>query len=129
MRKRRVKRVKPETVLTSRVANFLRLAYPTVIFRFDLAADMPLPMVHAKRNKELHGKFSRGYPDVFIAVGTKKFGGLYLELKATATVPNTEHTRRQAYIHQLLRGFGFKVEFCCGYEDCISRLRKYLKNV
>jgi len=100
--------------------------YPNIIFRFDLAADVPLPIVHAKRGKALHGKFNKGYPDLFIAKTRGKKGGLYLELKAAATVPNTEHTRRQAYIHSILRKNGYKVYFCCGYDDCIKRIKKYL---
>ncbi len=113
--------------MATRVSAFLRAEYPDTIFRFDLAADVPLPMVHAKRGKALHGKFNKGYPDLFVAKCKGKKGGLYLELKATTTVPNTEHTRRQAYIHSILRSCGYKVSFCCGYEECIKKIKKYLK--
>lgn len=120
-------RKKPETLLATQVANYLRLHYPTKIFRFDLAADMPLPMVLAKRGKELHGQFNRGYPDLFIAWSKKKYGGLYLELKAGDSVPNTEHTRRQAAYHELLRLAGYKVQFACGLDDAKKKIDKYLK--
>lgn len=126
-RRQRVKKIRPEDVLTSRVANFLRLTYPTVIFRFDLAADMPLPIGLAKRGKALHGKFNTGYPDLILLRTTKKFGALFIELKAGDKVPNTEHTRRQAYIHQILRGAGYKVEFCCGFEQTKEVINEYMK--
>jgi len=122
-----MRKIKPEQLLASRLAAYIKMNYPEVIFRFDLAADMPLPMHLAKRGKELHGKFNRGYPDLFLARCTKKFGGLYLELKAGKSIPNTEHTRRQASYHTMLRLAGYKVEFCLGYEDCTEKVRKYLK--
>ena len=124
----RRKKIKPETLLTERLANYIRMHYPDNIFRFDLAADMPLPQHLAKRGKQLHGeKWNRGYPDLFVAACRKGFGGLYLELKAGKTVPNTEHTRRQAYIHQVLRESGYHVSFCCGFEECVSKLNSYMK--
>ena len=125
MRKRRIK---PETLLATRVAAYLRMHYPNIIFRFDLAADMPLPPHLAKRGKELHGeRNNRGFPDLFVAWSSKKYGGLYLELKAGDKVPNTEHTRRQASYHHRLRLAGYKVNFCCGYEECTRMIKKFLK--
>jgi len=123
------RRIKPETLLASRVASFLKMNYPDIIFRFDLAADMPLPPHLAKRSKELHGKFNRGYPDLLIAWSTKKYGGLYLELKAGDSVPNTEHTRRQAAYHERLKRAGYKATFCCGYEECTKKIKKYLRTL
>ncbi len=117
---------KPEQFLTTRVANFLKMTYPNQPFRFDIGADVPLAMVHAKRSKELHGKWNRGYPDLFICRVRKKKGGLYLELKATPEVPNSDHTRRQAAYHEILRQCGYKVSFCCGFGDCIKKINKYL---
>jgi len=129
---RRVKRVKPEQVLAKRVAGYLKRTYPNIPFRFDTGADMRTDMNSAKRNKELHGKWSKGYPDLFIChckrnkKGRIKYGGLYLELKATKSVPNSEHTRRQAVFHALLREQGYKVHFACGYEESVDLIDKYL---
>jgi len=119
--------MKPEQLLTTRVCNYIREHYPEQIFRVDIGADVPLPAVLAKRAKSLHGKWSTGYPDIFIARVVKKYGGLYLELKATEKVANSTHTRRQAYIHEVLRKSGYKVDFCCGFEDCTEKIKKYLK--
>lgn len=118
---------KAESILSTRVANFMKLEAPDVPFRFDLGADVPLPMVHAKRNKELHGKWSKGHPDLFIMKCKKKYGGLYLELKATDDLVDSEHTRNQASYHAILRKNGYKCTFCFKYEDCIKKIKKYLK--
>ncbi len=124
--------VKIEQILTTRVANYLKRHYPAQPFRFDVGADIRTDMKSAKRSKELHGRWSRGYPDLFIPhlkhhkKRKKTYAGLYLELKATKTVPNTEHTRRQAAYHSILQSLGYKCEFCCGFEECIGLIKEYL---
>jgi len=128
-------RKKPESLLASRIANHIRMKYPQQPFRFDLAADMPLPPHLAKRGKELHGeRWNKKYPDLFIAKATKKYGGLYLELKAVniyledgKTLKKNEHTEGQAAYHIVLRKLGYKCMFCIGYEECIKKIKKYLK--
>jgi len=115
-----------EKLLATRIASYLRINYPDVIFRFDTFADAKVSIGQARRAKEIHGKFNKGYPDLFVAQTSKKYGGLYLELKATKSVPNTEHTRRQAVIHEVLKKAGYKASFCCGYEECIKKIKKYL---
>lgn len=116
----------PEQLLATEVANFLMMEYPNIIYRFDIAADIPLPPHLASRNRQLHGKFTRGYPDLLICKKVGDFGGLYLELKATKKVPNTEHTRRQAIYHQLLRDAGYKAMFVCGLENAKKEIKKFL---
>ena len=118
--------MKPEELVVQRLTNHIKMTYPDVIFRLDLAADVKLPIQIAKKFSELHGKYSKGYPDLFIARMRKGYGGLYLEVKATDKVPNNNHTIRQAYIHSILRKEGYKVAFCCGYEKCKKMLKEYL---
>ena len=124
--------MKPEQLLASRVANYLKLNYPNTPYRFDTGADIRTDMQSAKRNKSLHGKWSKGYPDLFIAhckrnkKGRIKYGGLYIELKATKTVPNSAHTRTQAAYHAMLRSQGYKVSFACGYEEATELIKSYL---
>ena len=126
--------MKPEALLAKRVSNYIKQHYPNQPFRFDTGADMRTDMASAKRNKALHGRWSKGYPDIFIAhckrnrKGRIKYGGLYLELKATKSVPNTEHTRTQAAYHAVLRQQGYKVHFACGFEEATSLIKAYLKN-
>jgi len=120
-------RKKPESVLATRASNYMLEYYPKIPFRFDVGADVPLPIHIAKRAKMLHGKWSKGYPDMFIATCRHGYGGLYLELKATKTVINSEHTRTQADFHAVLRYNGYKVMFVCGFDECKKAIKKYLK--
>jgi len=118
---------KPESLLATRVSNHMISKYPKIPFRFDIGADVPLPIHIAKRAKELHGKWSRGYPDVKICTCRHGYGGLYLELKATDEVVDSEHTRTQAQYHAVLRHNGYKVMFVCGYKEAKKAIKKYLK--
>ena len=61
------------------IADYLRYQYPTVIYRFDLAADLKLTMGQASKHKRLQRY--RGYPDLFIAEPSGAYHGLYLEIK------------------------------------------------
>lgn len=120
--------MKPEELLVKQVSNFLLTELEEdVPFRFDNGADVKLPVHVAKRLHALHGKFAKGYPDLFIATCRGGYGGLYLELKATKKVIDSAHTRHQAMYHALLRGNGYKCDFCCGYDDCVKKIKKYLK--
>lgn len=120
-------KIKPEALLAKRVSNFLLYNYPDIPFRFDQIDQVG--QRGGSRNKELHGRWSRGYPDLFIAAPKKKkkkWCGLFLELKATKTVPDTQHTREQRQFHKVLRKLGYCVDFCCGYEDCVEKIKGYL---
>ena len=118
--------MKPEQLLATRASNYLQVNHTAVIFRFDLAADVPLPIAIAKRNKALQGKWSTGYPDMLIAKCAKGFGGLYIELKATKTLHKSKHTDRQKVIHQILRNSGYMVEFAFGFDDFVRIVEDYL---
>ena len=119
------RQMKPEELLVSQVANLMKLKYPDIPFRFDQIDQVG--MVSGKRNKSLHGKYSAGYPDMFIPLMRGGYGGLFLELKATATVPNTAHTRRQAVYHQILRNNGYEVHFACGFKEAKKIIKEYMK--
>lgn len=121
------KRRKPESVLSERVANLLISKYPKIPFHFDYGADVPMSRAHRLRRSRMHGKWSRGFPDLMVLSSRGGYGGLFLELKATETVPNTDHTRRQAIYHSVLRKQGYNVVFVCGYDDCKKKLKKYMK--
>ena len=125
MRKRRVRKtIKPEELLVLNVSGFMRDDYPEQPFRFDQIDQVGLQA--GRRNKQIHGKWSKGYPDMFIPKVKKKYGGLYLELKATSKLINNEHTRTQDKYHQVLRRLGYKCIFCIGFEDCVKKIKKYL---
>jgi hypothetical protein len=117
---------KPEELLQKQVSNYMLDEHSKIPFRVDLIDNLGNSTM-GKKVKELHGKWNKGYPDFFVATCRGEFGGLYLELKATDKVPNTEHTSRQAQYHAVLRFNGYKVDFCCGLKDCKNKIKKYLK--
>jgi len=118
--------MKPEDILVKRVSTYLLTVYPSVPFRFDFAADMRTSIGVARKNKAIHGKWNKGYPDLIILQATKKYGGLFVELKATKTVHNSEHTRRQRAYHEVLRLQGYKAEFACGFEESKKMIDDYM---
>ena len=111
---------KPESLLATRVANYLKTKHPMTVYRFDLAADLKMTIGQAKRNKDLHGKFSAGYPDL-VVFGSK--GAFFLELKA-GKVPNNDHTRRQRAFHDVLRLKGYVVDFICSFDEAVDFIEK-----
>ena len=115
-----------EELLAKRLANHIRKTYPDTPFRFDLTDK--IGRTNGIRHKQLMGKWSRGYPDLFIAHPNKKYAGMYLELKDTPNgeVPNTEHTREQAAYHEILRRQGYFCEFGVGYEKCVEMIDAYM---
>lgn len=112
---------KPEELLVLRTANYLRMRYPNVPYRFDQIDQ--ISRVNGRRNKEIHGKWSRGYPDLII-FGRKR--PMLLELKATKTVHVSEHTKRQAAYHAVLRKLKYRVQFVCGFGEVVRAIDKYM---
>lgn len=147
-------RVDREHQLYEKIARYLQLQYPGVIYRFDIAADLKLTMGQAAKHKRLHPR--RGYPDLFIAepklVVTDKerdavelgrsdngwhlyyFAGLYLELKAEGNSPfkkdgtlkKDEHLEEQNEMLENLRDKEYKAEFAVGFEEAKQIIDDYL---
>ena len=115
-----------EHMVVTALAVWMREEYPWLPFRFDLAADMPLPMKYARRNGQLHGKaFTKGHPDLTIyRPGGKPY---FLEIKK-GKVPNNEHTETQRAYHDTLRALGYEVDFGEGLTDCKERVKRALDN-
>ena len=113
------------------IATYLRLQYPNVIYRFDLAADLKLTAGQAAKHKRLHPR--RGYPDLFIAHPMGKYHGMYLELKKDGTRLRkrngdfaSEHIQEQWQMLGALTLRGYKAEFAIGYDDAVRQIKAYL---
>lgn len=114
------------------IADYMRYKHPSVIYRFDLAADLKLTMGQAAKHKRL--QHFRGYPDLFIAQPTKKFAGLFLEIKKEGTtiflkngkLTADQHIREQFDMLNDLSNAGYKAEFGIGFDDCIKKIDEYL---
>jgi len=125
--------MKKEQMVALKLSNWLKTEQPEILYRFDLAADLKLTIGQAKRNKQLN-RISK-YPDLFIAEGTPKYGGLYIELKANredlykkdGELKNNRHILLQNAMLHLLRNRGFKAEFACGLEEVKTIILNYIK--
>lgn len=113
------------------IATFLRLQYPNVIYRFDLAADLKLTAGQAAKHKRLHPR--RGYPDLFIAKPRGEYHGMFLELKKDGTRLTkrngdwaSEHIQEQWLMLNDLRACGYRAEFAIGYDDAVRQIKAYL---
>lgn len=122
-----------EHQLYEQIAQYLQLQYPSVLYRFDLAADLKLTPGQAKKHKKLHPL--RGYPDLFIAARRQRHSGLFLELKREGTtiykksdgqLVKDKHIREQAEMLDALRKRGYMAEFACGFEEAKRLIDTYL---
>ena len=115
------------------IADYLRYQYPTVIYRFDLAADLKLTMGQASKHKRLQRY--RGYPDLFIAEPNWPYHGLYLEIKKDGVrifkqdgkLVADEHIREQFDMLADLRQRGYAAEFAIGFEGAKKLIDDYMK--
>ena len=132
------------------IADYLRYQYPTVIYRFDLAADLKLTMGQARKHKRLQRY--RGYPDLFIAEPKARkidlskdspfdkttrlvmYAGLFLEIKKPGTrilkkdgaIVADAHIREQYGMLEDLRFAGYAAEFACGFDEAKKLIDDYM---
>jgi hypothetical protein len=123
-----------EADLHRQVATYLKLQYPSVIFRTDFAAGIRLNKVQASRHKALQS--GRAYPDIFIAEPRNVYNGLFLELKrhrkevytADGKLRNLQHIREQADTLAALADKGYCALFACGWNEAKKLIDGYLTN-
>ena len=125
-----------EDILEEMVSEYLQRAYSSTMFHFDIGAGRKTTMFQASRAKRLHGKWSRGYPDLFIATPNKYYHGLFLELKADGkspykkdgTLKKNEHLEKQNNMHQVLREAGYDCAFAVGFKEAKEAIDKHMEN-
>ena len=131
-------RSQKEYIVCKQIATYLRLAYPSVIFHFDLAG-LNLSRAQAGMMKSIQG--GRGWPDLFIAhqsfqgagIKISKYKGLFLEIKPEGTrltkksyEPATPHIGEQLEMIMALEARGYRAHFVCGFNEAKSIIDKYL---
>lgn len=132
------KKKKDEEKVQLAVCNYLRTAYPDVIWFCDLASGLKLPIWIAALHKKMRS--SRGLPDLFIAKevwgeGPFKvhFNGLFIELKKkevrlkSGGLAQSDHLREQCKIIEKLQMNGFRAEICCGFDEAKAVIDEYLR--
>ena len=64
----------------------------------------------------------KGWPDYCVAIRTKEYGALYVELKA----PKGRLSEDQKRVHALLEKNGNKVVTCYSWQDAIEQVEIYI---
>ena len=73
-----------ESELQTKVADYIRLQYPKVLFHSDYGSGVKLTARQAAIQKRQNGGL-KGWPDMFIAEPFKEWHGLFIELKKDGT--------------------------------------------
>lgn len=132
-----------ELDIQARVADYLRLQYPSVLFHSDFGSGTKLSIGQAIRQKRLNGG-RKSWPDMFIAEpktvtvedGDKyHYSGLFLELKKDGTriykkngeLVADEHIREQYKMLNKLFECGYMAEFAVGFDEAKKIIDRYLR--
>lgn len=121
------------------VCDYLRYAYPKVLFNSDLSGSMKLTIGQAKAFKSLRS--GKGFPDLFVMEPRGVYHGLFLELKKegedlfckrkcdAAGMPEfiNDHVRDQSDVIQSLLKRGYKACFAVGFDEARKIIDNYLK--
>ena len=132
---------KSEKKLSYQIATYLKLQYPDVVFRFDIAADLKLTIGQATivKNKLLH---ERGYHDLTIMEPKRGYHALLIELKKDESEvfrkdgklkkrinSKTGKCHNQEQYNHLLKmnGKGYLAYYGFGFDHTIKIIDEYLK--
>lgn len=115
------------------VTQWLKRAYPKVIFRTDYSAGLKLTPGQARMQKKMQS--GDGYPDLFIAKPHGDYSGLYIELKALNTglvlkdgsLTTSEHPRKQFGVLMRLSEAGYAATFAEGHTEAKAIIKAYFK--
>lgn len=133
-------RTNPEYLLAREVSYYLKMQYPDVLFRFDMAG-LNLSKSQAGMNKAIQN--GRGFPDLVIYAGSGNkaehipniWKALMIELKPEGTRLKkkndtwaSEHLEEQAGVHRQLVSKGYYACFACGFDEVKSVIDRYLGN-
>lgn len=122
-----------EAELHKKVADYLRLQYPHILFHSDTGSGMKLTPGQARAQARLQGN-RRAWPDVFIAQPIAPHHGLFIELKREGTkiykrngeMVANEHIQEQAMVLEDLEYMGYQAHFACGFDEAKTIIDGYL---
>lgn len=122
-----------EAEMQEQVADYIRLQYPSVIFRSDFGSGAKLSWAQARRQKRQNGG-RRAWPDMALAEPRGKYHGAYIELKKAGTriykkdgtLVADKHIREQFDVLEQLRKRGYMAEFACGFDEAKRIIDEYL---
>jgi hypothetical protein len=113
------------------IAIYMRLQYPDVIYRFDMAG-LNLSMAQAGMNKAI--QCGKGWPDLFIAEARRPYIGCFIEIKAEDAKLlkrdgsyATPHLAEQSVMLFRLRKKNYYAVFAIGFNQVKTEIDNYLK--
>lgn len=122
----------PEYNLYRQIAYYMKLQYPHVLYRFDMAG-LNLSKAQAGQNKAI--QCGKGYPDLTVLEKRNGFGALFIEIKPEGTKlykhngePATPHIAEQLNYLLELRKRGYCIAFGVGFQNIQNIIDKYLKS-
>lgn len=122
----------PEYNLYRQIAYYMKLQYPHVLYRFDMAG-LNLSEAQAGQNKAI--QCGKGYPDLTVLEKRNGFGALFIEIKPEGTKlykhngePATPHIAEQLNYLLELRKRGYCIAFGVGFQNIQNIIDKYLKS-
>lgn len=121
-----------ESELQIKVADHLRLQYPSILFHSDYGSGVKLTARQAAIQRRQNGGI-KGWPDMFIAKPRLCYHGLFIELKKEGTRLKkkngqwaTAHLAEQAMVLEALRHKGYAAEFAVGFDEAKAVIDEYL---
>lgn len=125
-------KVQSEKDLQKMVCDYLRVAFPKILFNSDMAGAMKLSIGQAVQISRLRS--NKGFPDIAIYEPKNGYNGLFIELKKEGEklmkrdgTPVTEHIQEQLNCINLLNAKGYKCFFCSGWDSAKETIDNYLK--
>ena len=124
-----------EKKLHKQICEYIKIQYPKVIFSSDMAGQYSSIGV-ATYLKSLRS--GRGLPDLFIAHPTKKYYGLYIEIKRSKSEvflkdgvtcvggKKGEHIQEQSEMITRLNKLGYLAGFGFGFDHCKKIIDAYM---
>jgi len=119
MRKRKAKSEESEQVA---LVSWFRLAYPRYKYLLFHVPNGAATVARGAKLKKLG--VVAGVPDLLLCVTSKKYPGLFIELKKERTGVVSEV---QARMHKRLKKQGYKVAVCWGFDEAKKTIEDYLK--
>ena len=124
----------PEFILQCQVCEYLRTAWPKVLFLSDSIAAVKLTMPQASRNKKVQ---KQGFkcPDLIILEPRGGYFGLFIELKVESPyklngeikASKDDHLKLQQETLARLNELGYVAKFCWSWDMAKTIIDNYMK--
>ena len=122
-----------EADLLRQVTDYLKIAYPSTLYRVDYGAGLKMTINQAVYQKRIQK--CKAWPDLFIAERRGGYGGLFIELKrnykevfkSDGDFRNNPHIQEQLEVLEQLFQKGYAATFAYGFEHTKHIIDDYLK--